>query len=35
MIRAGEASGNLDQVLVRLADYRTRQAQIQNRSRPR
>ena len=31
MIRAGEASGNLDKVLVRLADYRTRQAQVQNK----
>ncbi|MHC4953745.1 MAG: type II secretion system F family protein [Planctomycetota bacterium] len=28
MVRAGEASGHLDAVLVRLADYRTRQAQI-------
>jgi general secretion pathway protein F len=31
MVRAGEASGNLDTVLVRLADYRTRQAQIQGK----
>ncbi|MHC4939946.1 MAG: type II secretion system F family protein [Planctomycetota bacterium] len=31
MVRAGEASGNLDAVLVRLADYRTRQAQIQGK----
>jgi len=28
MVRAGEASGHLDEVLVRLADYRARQAQI-------
>jgi len=28
MVRAGEASGNLDTVLVRLADYRTRQARL-------
>ena len=28
MVRAGEASGHLDDVLVRLADYRTRQARI-------
>lgn len=31
MVRAGEASGHLDEVLVRLADYRTRQAKIQNK----
>jgi len=31
MVRAGEASGHLDEVLVRLADYRTRQAQIAGR----
>ncbi|MEM8886226.1 MAG: type II secretion system F family protein [Planctomycetota bacterium] len=31
MVRAGEASGNLDVVLVRLADFRTRQAQIQGK----
>jgi len=31
MVRAGEASGNLDAVLVRLADYRTRQAQLQGK----
>ncbi|NJN14208.1 MAG: type II secretion system protein GspF [Planctomycetes bacterium] len=28
MVRSGEASGNLDAVLVRLADYRTRQARL-------
>jgi len=28
MVRAGEASGHLDEVLVRLADYRARQARI-------
>jgi len=28
MVRAGEVSGHLDEVLVRLADYRTRQARI-------
>jgi len=31
MVRAGEASGHLDEVLVRLADYRARQAQIANK----
>jgi general secretion pathway protein F len=31
MVRAGEASGNLDAVLVRLADYRVRQAKIASR----
>ena len=31
MIRAGEASGHLDEVLVRLADYRVRQQKITGR----
>lgn len=31
MVKAGEASGNLDTVLVRLADYRVRQARVQGR----
>lgn len=31
MVRAGEASGNLDVVLVRLADYRVRQQRIAGR----
>ncbi len=31
MVKAGEASGSLDQVLDRLADYLQRQAQIRNR----
>ncbi|MFQ5843409.1 MAG: type II secretion system F family protein [Planctomycetota bacterium] len=31
MVRAGEASGNLDEVLVRLADYRVRQQKIAGR----
>jgi general secretion pathway protein F len=31
MVRAGEASGNLDEVLVRLADYRVRQQRIAGR----
>jgi general secretion pathway protein F len=31
MVKAGEASGNLDRVLHRLADYLQRQAQIRNR----
>ncbi len=31
MVRAGEASGHLDEVLVRLADYRVRQQKITGR----
>ena len=31
MVRAGEASGNLDTVLVRLADYLQRQAQLRSK----
>jgi general secretion pathway protein F len=31
MVRAGEASGNLDAVLLRLADYRVRQQRIASR----
>jgi len=31
MVRAGEASGNLDAVLARLADYRVRQAKLHAR----
>ena len=31
MVRAGEASGNLDAVLMRLADYRVRQQRIASR----